>query len=140
MPLYRIRDEFSGHGANKRLSAHTIASFLALQNVDDVDLLSVEIAMPKDQLLRLVRSSAFYWWLGGGEATEHGEPWLRVDGSSVYLTPLGLAKVHARVSGTERTSNGRKSSYNVDPEEVSTARDLILYGPRVTSVDLEVIE
>ena len=140
---YRPLREFTGVGANKRLSAHSIASFMFLQGAANCDDLSVEAKMNAGVLCQLLRRSAIGYWTNL-QSGRPGEPaWLISDGSSMRLTPAGLDKVIQRVHGEERTSIGRRSPFNVSPHDVRVALDLVTNGPRSplgSDIDLERFE
>ena len=127
---YRPQGEFTGVGASKRLSAHSIASFMFLQGAASFDDLTIEAPMNASILRQLLRRSAVDYWTNL-QSGRPGEPaWLAVDGSSMRLTPAGRTKVIQRVHGEERTSNGRRSPYNVLLPDIRLALDLITNGPR----------
>jgi hypothetical protein len=127
---YRPQGEFVGRGSKKRLSAHTLASFLYLQGATSVDLLGCEVAMDSQILERLIRNPAMEWWLNINGRERPGEPpWLRSSGSNTRLTEEGLSKIIRRVRGEEITADGRRSPYNVLISDVNAALQLIQNGP-----------
>ena len=140
---YRPLGDFSGRGSKKRLSAHTIASFMHLQRLAAVDQLSCDVPMNTDILSRLIRRSAINWWLNIDQRERSGEPaWLVNEGMSTSLTEPGLAKIIRRTQGEERTADGRISSYNVTTAEIQEALQLIEYGPNSqigSNIELESI-
>jgi hypothetical protein len=115
------------------LSAHTIASFMHLQHKRNFDDLMTAQAMPTTRLHELLRSRAFDWWHNDNGTERLGEPpWLVTDSDGTRLTEAGLEKVHRRAHGEERTSNGRRSGYNVSLNDIRLALDLIENGPSST--------
>lgn len=141
---YRPQSEFTGVGAKKRLSAHTIATLIYLQNVQDVDGLRVTIQMSTHVLSRLLRKRALAWWTNVDQIERPGEPaWLVLASASTTLTSAGLLKITQRTRGEERASDGRLSPYNVSSSDIRLALDLIARGPQSTlgaDVPLEYIE
>lgn len=128
---YRPLGEFLGAGANKRLSAHTIASFMFLQGVPNFDDLTIDAAMSARILRQLLRGPAVEWWVNSAQTKRPGQPaWLAFDGISMRLTSAGHTKVVQRAQGEERTSAGRRSPYNVLLQDIRLALDLITNGPR----------
>lgn len=129
---YRPQGEFIGAGANKRLSAHTIASFMFLQGAANFDDLTVDAAMSARVLRELLGMRAVEYWTNLRN-DRRGEPaWLAADGSAIRLTSAGLNKVVQRAHGEDRTAAGRRSPYNVSLQHIRLALDLITNGPRST--------
>lgn len=141
---YRPEGDFVGVGANKRLSAHTLAAFMFLQRVENIEDLRVEYAMNAPVLRRLLRKRAVEWWINSNQTERQGEPsWLVSDGILIWLTPAGLSKVIQRSHGDERISSGRLSSFNVSTPDIQLALDLITNGQLSllgSSMALEFIE
>lgn len=130
---FRPFGEFEGRGANKRLSAHTIATFLHLQNVNAVDDLTCDAAMNAVVLRDLLRGRAIAWWVNSPPTERAGEPaWLHANGRDFHLTTEGLAKVRSRANGQERTVAGSRSAYNVSLSDIHEALQLIQLGPEST--------
>jgi len=127
---YRPQGEFTGLGASKRLSAHSIASFTFLQGAANFDDLTIEAPMMASNLRRLLRRSAVDYWTNSQSGRPGERAWLTIDGSSMRLTPAGLNKVFKRAHGEDRTSNGRRSPYNVSLHDIRLALDLIANGSR----------
>lgn len=96
MKYYRPSSELTG----KRLSASTIASFMAAQSVDDPDQLRSDIRMPASLLRFLLRSAISYWSL-----TKNS--WLKADPFNQHftLTPGGLSKVQDRLAGRAKAQS-----------------------------------
>jgi hypothetical protein len=129
---YRPQGEFLGAGANKRLSAHTIASFMFLQGVSNFDDLTIDGAMNTRVLCELLGMRAIEYWTNV-RSDRPGEPaWLVADESATRLTSAGLNKVSQRAHGEDRTAAGRRSPYNVSLQAIRLAVDLIANGPRST--------
>lgn len=129
---YRPLGEFLGAGANKRLSAHTIASFMFLQGVPNFDDLTIDAAMSARVLRELLRMRAVEYWTNV-RSDRPGEPaWLAADESAMRLTSAGLNKVIQRAHGEDRTAAGRRSPYNVSLQAIRLALDLITNGPQST--------
>lgn len=84
---YRPQGEFVGSGANKLLSAHTIASFMYLQGVSEYQHLRADAGMCARVLRGLLRKTAIEWWVNSTPPRRPGEPsWLAFDRSSMNLT------------------------------------------------------
>lgn len=129
---YRPQGEFLGAGANKRLSAHTIASFMFLQGVSNFDDLTIDSAMNARVLRELLGIRAVEYWTNI-RSDRRGEPaWLVADESAMRLTSAGLNKVIQRARGEDRTAVGKRSPYNVSLQAIRLALDLIANGPRST--------
>lgn len=127
---FRPTTEFTGTGAKKQLSAHTIASFMHLQRKMNFDELTTDTPMPTAHLRELLRQRAFDWWHNENAKERPGEPpWLVTDSAGTLLTEAGLEKIIRRIHGEEFTSNGRRSGYNVSPNDIRLALDLIENGP-----------
>ena len=129
---FRPHGEFIGTGANKQLSAHTIATFMYLQGAKNFDDLKTEVPMNAITLKRLLRGRAVEWWTNARNERP-GEPaWLALDGTTIRLTPDGLSKVIQRAHGEDRTASDRRSPYNVSLNDIRLALDLIYNGSRST--------
>ncbi len=129
---YRPQGEFVGAGANKRLSAHTIASFMFLQGAANFDDLTADAAMSARILRQLLGTRAIEYWTNM-RSDRRGEPaWLANHGSVMRLTSAGLNKVNQRAHGEDRTAVGRRSPYNVSLQGIRLAFDLISNGPQST--------
>lgn len=129
---YRPQGNFEGVGANKKLSAHTIASFMFLQGVSNFDDLTIDRAMNKRVLHELLGTRAVEYWTNV-RSDRPGEPaWLVAEDSAMRLTPAGLNKVSLRTHGEDRIATGRRSPYNVSLHLIRLAFDLIANGPRST--------
>lgn len=127
---FRPQAEFAGRGAKCRLSSHTIASFMALQNVASPEALGEHTQMNLRLLQGLLRRRAMQWWMNDGGTERPGEPaWLTIAGDAGYLTRSGLLKIRHRLRREERTSDGRRSPYNVSSADVQRALELVLHGP-----------
>lgn len=89
MLFYRPKAELTG----KRLSAHTIASFMAAQGADRPDAITSNVAMRADLLRFLLRERAITYWRSNG--------WLKADpfGTELRLTNDGIRKVEDRLAG-----------------------------------------
>jgi hypothetical protein len=129
---YRPQSEFLGAGAKKRLSAHTIASFMFLQGAPNVDDLTIDTAMSTRVLRELLGMRAVEYW-SNVRSDRRGEPaWLATAESAMRLTSAGLNKVIQRAHGEDRTATGGRSPYNVSLQGIRLALDLIENGPRST--------
>lgn len=127
---YRPQGEFLGVGANKRLSAHTIASFMFVQGVSNFDDLTIDAAMNTRVLRQLLGMRAIEYWTNV-RSDRRGEPaWLVADESAMRLTSAGLNKVVQRAHGEDRTAAGKRSPYNVSLQAIRLAFDLVANGPR----------
>lgn len=114
--VHRKDKELTG----KALSANTLASFLAAQQVRSVADLDTARAMSTSLLLFLNRRKAMDYWQSNG--------WLRRDPDGTYLTEAGLDEVELRETGQAINTNGRKKPGNVDPMQVAAALRFIEAG------------
>ncbi|TGD72173.1 hypothetical protein E4634_16020 [Mangrovimicrobium sediminis] len=114
--VHRQDKELTG----KALSANTLASFLAAQQVRSVADLATGRAMSTSLLHFLNRRKALEYWQSNG--------WLRREPSGTYLTEAGLDEVELRESGQAVNANGRRKSGNIDPMQVAAALRFIETG------------
>ena len=91
MKFYRPQAELTG----KRLSANTLASFMAAQAIEDPAQIAANVEMPAALLRFLLRNRAISYW----SRPENG--WLKSDAFNEHykLTPEGLRKVENRLAG-----------------------------------------
>jgi predicted HNH restriction endonuclease len=92
--IYRPREELKG----KRLSAHTIASFMVAQNTDSTASIAEGRPMRGDLLRFLLRDRTISYW------TKPSNQWLARGPlqAELHLTPEGLRKVQDRLEGRAR--------------------------------------
>lgn len=87
--IYRPKAELTG----KRLSAHTIASFMAAQGSNRPEAVASDVSMREDLLRFLLRERTITYWKANG--------WLKADpfGTELRLTTDGRRKVEGRLAG-----------------------------------------
>ncbi len=95
MKYYRPKSELKG----KRLSASTLACFMAAQSVDDPDQIRSDIDMSAGLLRFLLRDSAISYWKTNG--------WLKADAFNQRFTLSleGLRKVQDRLAGRAKAQS-----------------------------------
>lgn len=95
MKYYRPKSELKG----KRLSASTLACFMAAQSVDDPDQIRSDIDMSAGLLRFLLRDSAISYWKTNG--------WLKADAFNqrFTLSREGLRKVQDRLAGRAKAQS-----------------------------------
>ena len=100
MKYYRSVSELKG----KRLSASTLASFMAAQSVDDPDQIRSDIDMSASLLRFLLRDSAISYWKTNG--------WLKADpfNRGFTLSQDGLRKVQDRLAGRAKAQSVTKEA------------------------------
>ena len=114
--VHRKDKELTG----KALSANTLASFLAAQQVRSAVDLNTDSIMSSALLHILNRRKAMNYWQDKG--------WLRCEASGTFLTEAGLDEVESRESGQAISTNGKKKPGNVDPIRVAAAIRFIETG------------
>lgn len=99
---------------DKRLSAHTLASFMELQNLNDPADIAADVEMPAKLLRPLLRKSAIAYWT----RSDHG--WLKIDAFKTHfvLTLDGLRVVKDRLAN-------RAGKESVSAKEVIEALAII---------------
>ena len=115
MKYYRPSQELTG----KRLSASTLASFMAAQSVDDPDQIRSGVNMSSSLLRFLMRDRAISYW------SSSTNRWLKADSLNQYftLTNDGITKVQDRLAG-------RAKAQSVSREAVLAEFQVILGGLR----------
>jgi hypothetical protein len=95
MKYYRPKMELTG----KRLSANTIASFMAAQSADDPDQIRADLDMSADLLRFLLRSRAISYW--------RENDWLAMRSSNQHLalTTKGSRKIQDRLAGRAKAQS-----------------------------------
>ena len=107
----------------KELSAHTIASFLVAQGVENVPALRANRLMSLPALRFINDRSAINYWLRMElmDIPDHAP-------DKLVLTQAGLRECVEREAGTATDSLGRKKKECVTPELVREMRNAILFG------------
>ena len=114
MKYYRPRKELTG----KRLSASTLASFMATQSIDDPDQIRADLEMSAGLLRFLLRDRAISYW------SSQRNGWLKVDSSNQHfaLTTKGISKVQDRLAGRAKAQSVTRDAVL---EELQVIRGLV---------------
>lgn len=114
MKYYRPKKELKG----KRLSASTLASFMAAQSVDDPDQIRADLDMSAGLLRFLLRDRAISYW------SSQTNGWLKVDPVNQHfaLTTKGIKKVQDRLAGRAKAQNVTREALL---EELQVIRGLV---------------